>query len=111
MPVALGWLSLGTAPFCYSVPFGPVNSVAHNGLLILFEKVGGKTTPLYKSVARLDQTEQQLPGSLQPISSRLPKIAISGTARQQATAPGSWSSVGKSSPQVLFQDRTVPGIV
>ena len=42
MPIALGWLSLGTVPFCYSAPFGPVNSVAHNGLLILFEKAGRK---------------------------------------------------------------------
>lgn len=111
MPVAPGWLSLGTVPFCYSVPFGPVNSVAHNGLLILFERVGGKTTPMYKATVRLDQMEQQLPDSLLLFfpPSKLPKIAISGTvwsARLQATAP--WE---KSSPQVLFQDRTATGII
>lgn len=80
MPVALGWLSPVTAPFCSLVPFGPVNSVAHNGLLILFERVGGKTTPVYKSVVSLDQTEQQLPDSLLLFSSRLPQTAVAGPA-------------------------------
>lgn len=44
MPTASGCLSLGTAPLCYAVPFAPLNSVTCNGLLILVERVGGKTT-------------------------------------------------------------------
>lgn len=34
----------GSAPLCYAVPFAPLNSVTCNGLLILVERVGGKTT-------------------------------------------------------------------
>jgi len=113
VPVALGWLSLGTLPFCHSVPFGPVNLVAHNGLLILSERVGGKTTPVYKSVVGLGQAEWQLPDSLLLFSSRLPKLPSQGERGQQGRdshgqLKAQWE---ESSPRVLFQDRTATGII
>lgn len=109
MPVAPGWLSLGTVPFCYAVPFGPVNSATHNGLLILFERVGGKTAPTYKSAVRLDQPEQRLPDSLQLLPSRLPQLATSGTAwpaRQRVPAVVIGGSVGKASTTGVIPGRS-----
>lgn len=96
MPVALGWLSLSSGPFCHSAPFAPVHSVAHNGLLILFERVGGTATPVYMDGCRgVDQTGQPLPDTARLFPSGLPKLPPQdGRAVTAGAAEGPVGRVG-----------------